>query len=45
MEQFLGMGCDVPLADHLADTRVDLDEMRKLIERGCDPQTAAAILD
>lgn len=37
-------GFDAPLARELADGRVDLNELIKLVESGCPPSLAARIL-
>jgi hypothetical protein len=45
IERLRGAGCSAPLADSLAhDTRYDLHELLKLIDRGCPAQLAARIL-
>jgi hypothetical protein len=45
IERLRGAGCSVRLADSLArDTRYDLHELLKLVDRGCPAELAARIL-
>jgi hypothetical protein len=45
IERLRGAGCSAPLADYLAhDTRYDLHELLKLVDRGCPAELAARIL-
>lgn len=41
---FLELRVPVELAEHLAASRVDLHEFKKLVDRGCPPVRAARIL-
>jgi hypothetical protein len=43
-EQFLALGFGLDRAFSLADLPVDLNDARRLIGRGCPPDTALAIL-
>ena len=43
-QRFLALGLTARQAVELARSRVDLHRFEHLIERGCDPETAARIL-
>ncbi len=43
-EQFVRLGFSPEVSTSLADARVDLSQVRRLIESGCSPDTASRIL-
>jgi hypothetical protein len=43
-EQFVRLGFDTELSSTLAASRVDLSQVRRLIQSGCPPETASRIV-
>jgi hypothetical protein len=43
-EQFLRLGFTTELSTALAESRVDLSQVRRLIQSGCPPETASRIV-
>lgn len=43
-EQFVRLGFDTELSNTLATSRVDLSQVRRLIQSGCPPETASRIV-
>lgn len=43
-EQFVRLGVDTELSNTLATSRVDLSQVRRLIQSGCPPETASRIV-
>ena len=44
LDQFMELGFDLPAGAMLADSRVDLEEARRLVARGCPVEVAVRIL-
>ena len=43
-EQFIRLGFTTELSSTLAQSRVDLSQVRRLIQSGCPPETASRIV-
>ena len=43
-EQFIRLGFTTDLSSTLAQSRVDLSQVRRLIQSGCPPETASRIV-
>jgi hypothetical protein len=43
-EQFVRLGFTTELSSALAESRVDLSQVRRLIQSGCPPETASRIV-
>jgi hypothetical protein len=43
-EQFVRLGFTMELSTALAESRVDLSQVRRLIQSGCPPETASRIV-
>jgi hypothetical protein len=43
-EQFVRLGFTTELSSTLAQSRVDLSQVRRLIQSGCPPETASRIV-
>ena len=43
-EQFVRLGFTTDLSSTLAQSRVDLSQVRRLIQSGCPPETASRIV-
>jgi hypothetical protein len=43
-EQFVRLGFSTELSSALAESRVDLSQVRRLIQSGCPPETASRIV-
>ena len=43
-EQFVRLGFTTDLSSALAQSRVDLSQVRRLIQSGCPPETASRIV-
>ena len=43
-EQFIRLGFTTELSTALAESRVDLSQVRRLIQSGCPPETASRIV-